>query len=337
MSHKMALAVCLAAITQQTAFAQTGSAFSGKTMVLLVGAEAGGSYDAYACLFALHIGEHLPGHPRVVVQNMGAAGGLVAANYMYNVAPRDGTYIGMISQTAAIGQVVSTPGVRYDVRRFGWIGRLTANVQVLQTWHTSRVKTFSDALSHQVVVAGTGPTSSSVIFPKIMNDQLGTKFKLVPGFQGQASATLAMQRGEVEGVVRPWADLKAKNPNWISDHLINPIVQFSIARNAEIRDVPAIVDLATTASQKQLFSLFASGDEVGDSILAPPNVAPGVLAELRAGYDATMKDPSFLADAKKAKFEVDALSGASLATLNAVLFETSPEIVALAKGYSGQH
>jgi tripartite-type tricarboxylate transporter receptor subunit TctC len=311
--------------------------FSDKTLTILSGGEAGGSYDLYSRLFARHVGDHLPGRPRVVVQDMGAAGGLVAANYLYNIAPRDGTYLGVISQTAAIGQVVGVPGIRYDVRKFDWIGRLTANVQVLQTWHTSPAKTFADVLTHQVVTAGTGPTSSSVVFPKIMNDELGTKFKLVPGFSGMASAVLAMQRGEVDAVVRPWADLEAKNPDWITNHQINPIVQFAISRDPEIDDVPAIVDLAKTPAQRQLFALFASGNDIGNALVAPPGLPPQTLAALRAAYDATMKDPAFLADARQSKSEIDPLDGAALAKLNADAFDTPPAIVELAKTYSGIH
>ena len=320
-------------------FAQAGTGtapdFSDKTVTFLSGGEAGGVYDLYSRLFARFLGEHLPGKPRVVVQNMGAAGGLVAANYLYNIAPHDGTYLGMISQTAAIGQVDGVPGVRYDVREFGWIGRLSANVQVLQTWHTSAAKTFADVLTHEVVTAGTGPTSSSVVFPKIMNDELGTKFKLVPGFSGMASAVLAMQRGEVDAVVRPWADVEAKNPDWITTHQINPIVQFSIARDPEIDDVPAIVDLAKTPAQRQLFSLFASSNDIGNAIVAPPGLAPQVLATLRAAYEATMRDPAFVAEAKRTKSEIDPLDGAALAKLNTDVFETPPEIIKLAKTYSG--
>lgn len=256
------------AATIVAARAEPPDYFAGKTITVVAGAEPGGGYDLFSRLFASHLSDALPSHPRVIVENMGAAGGLVAANYLYNVAPRDGTAIGMISQTAAIGQVVGTPGIKYDVRKFGWVGRLTSNTQILETWHTSAVKTFADAKSRVAVMAGTGPTSSSVVFPKIMNDQLGTKFKLVPGFSGEATATLAMQRGEVEGVVRPWDDLKAKNPDWVTNHLVNLIVQFSITRNTDIPDVPAIVDLAKTQAQRELFTLFASGDDVGDFILS---------------------------------------------------------------------
>jgi tripartite-type tricarboxylate transporter receptor subunit TctC len=337
---RIALALFAVGLGAESAAAQAAPAavdFSGKTITILAGGEPGGAYDLYSRLFAQHLGDHLPGRPRVVVQNMGAAGGLVAANYLYNVVAGNETYLGMISQTAAIGQVVGTPGIRYDVRKFGWIGRLTANVQVLQTWHTSPVKTFADLKRTPVIIAGTGPTSSSVVFPKIMNDQLGTRFKLVPGFPGMASAVLAMERGEVQAVVRPWADVEAKNPDWITHRLINPIVQFSIARDPQIAGAPAIVDLATNPAQKQLFALFASGDDIGDSIVAPPGLAPDVTESLRAAYEETVKDPAFLADAKRAQSEIDPLDGESLARLNAQVFETAPAVIELAKSYAGVH
>jgi tripartite-type tricarboxylate transporter receptor subunit TctC len=317
--------------------AEAADYFSGKTITVVAGAEPGGGYDLYSRLFASRLSDLLPGHPRVVVENMGAAGGLVAANYLYNLAPHDGTTIGMISQTAAIGQAVGTPGIKYDVRKFGWIGRLTSNTQVLQTWHTSTVKTFEDAKTKVAVMAGTGPTSSSVVFPKIMNDQIGTKFKLVPGFSGEAAATLAMQRGEVDGVVRPWDDLKGKNPDWLSGHLVNLIVQFSITPNAEISDVPAIVDLAKTSAQRELFALFASGNDVGDSIIAPPDTTPGALEALRTAYDKMVVDQKFLADAARAHSHIVPLSGADLEKLNKSVFDVPPDIIALAKTYVAPH
>ena len=328
-------ALFLSILAPATVRAQSQADFSGKVLTLVIGFEAGGAYDAYGRLFARYFGDRLPGRPKVVTENRPGAGGLIAANYIYNVAPKDGTVIGMISQTAAIGQILQTPGVQYDVRGFGWIGRLTANVQVLNTWGASATKTFADAKAHQVIIAGTGPTSSSVVFPRMMDAELGAKFKVVPGFTGVASATLAMERGEVDGVVRPWADVKAKNPDWIAHHTINPIVVFSIRPDPDIANVPAIVDLAKTPEQRQLFALFASGDDVGDSILTPPGLPSGALKALRAGYEETIRDPRFIADAKRALLEIDPLDGDSLAALNTELFKTPPAIVKLAKSYSG--
>lgn len=317
-----------------TAGAQGVADFKGRTVTVVVGFETGGSYDIYGRLFARFFGAHLPGQPNVVVQNMPGAGGLVAANYLYNVAPRDGTAIGVISQTAAIGQVLDTPGIRYDVRKFFWVGRLISNSQVLHAWYTSGIKTIADAMSHEVVVAGTGPTSSSVVFPHIMNDLLGTKFKDVPGYKGPTSATLAMERGEVEAVVRPWSEIKAKNPDWLRDKKIYLLVQFALAPNPDIPDVPAVVDLAHDQEQRQLMALFASGNEVGNAIVAPPGLSAPVAAALRTAFEDTMKDQSFLDAAKQAHLDLDPLSGEKLQAINDNTFEVPDSVIEQAKKYS---
>src|SRR5712691_6256213 len=161
--------------------------FKGKTVTIVASFEAGGPYDFYSRLVGRYLGAHLPGRPNVIVQNMPGAGGLRGANYLYNVAARDGTVMGVVSQTVAVGQVLATtPGIQYDARKFAWIGRINANVEVEHTWHTSGIKSIEDAKKREVIVAGTGPTSSSVVMPRLMNELIGTKFKVVTGFAGPA-------------------------------------------------------------------------------------------------------------------------------------------------------
>ena len=336
MEKKMMLRIfcALALMSATSASAQDAPGFAGKTINLVIAFEAGGSYDIYGRLFARYFGNHLPGKPRVVVQNMPGAGGLNGANYLAEVAPRDGTVIGEISQTAAIGQVLETQGVRYDVRKFSWIGRVTSNVQLMHVWHTAKAKSFQDALTIETVVAGTGPTSSSVVFPKIMNDLFGTKFRVVAGFPGVASATLAMERGEVEAVVRPWAEIAAKNADWMRDRKIYPLVQFSLARHPELKDYPAIVDLAKDQAQKQLLSLFASGSDVGNAIVAPPGVPAAVVAVLRRAFDETMQDPELRVEAARAALEIDWLAGDKLQGIVESTFDIAPEVIEKAKVYS---
>jgi tripartite-type tricarboxylate transporter receptor subunit TctC len=315
--------------------AQESADFKGKTLTVVVGFEAGGSYDIYGRLFARFLGAHLPGQPNVLVQNMPGAGGLVAANYLYNVAPRDGTALGVISQTAGIGQVLGTAGIQYDVRKFVWVGRLISNSQVLHTWYTSGVKTIADALTHEVIVAGTGPTSSSVVFPHIMNDLLGTKFKDIPGYTGPTTATVAMERGEVEAVVRPWSEIKAKSADWLRDKKIYLLVQFALAPNPDIKDVPAVVDLAHDQAQRQLMALFASGNEVGNAIVAPPGLSVPVTAALRKAFDEVTADPAYLAAAEEAHLDLDPLAGDKLQALNDSTFAVPDSVVEQAKKYSG--
>src|SRR5438477_1181731 len=241
--------------------------FKGKTITIVASFEAGGPYDFYARLVGRYIGAHLPGNPTVVVQNMPGAGGLRGANTMYNVAARDGTALGVVSQTVAVGQVLAiTPGIQYDARKFTWVGRVNSNVEVEHTWYKSGVKTIEDAKTREVIVAGTGPTSSSVVFPRLMNELIGTRFKVVQGFQGPTSAQLALERGEVEAIVKPWSSIKTSTPDWLRDQKIFLIVQYTRERHRELAAVPAVVDLAQNVAQRQGFELFSAGSAVGTSL-----------------------------------------------------------------------
>ena len=234
-----------------TAAAQTTSDFSGKTVTIIASFEAGGPYDFYARLVARHIGAHLPGKPNVIVQNMPGAGGLRGANYLYNVAAKDGTVMGVVSQTVAVGQVLgTTPGIQYDARQYTWIGRMNANVEVDHAWHASGVRSIKDVMARETIAAGTGPTSSSVVMRRLMNELVGTKYKVVTGFQGPTSAQLAFERGEVDAIVKPWSSIKSGTPEWLRDKKIFLLVQFTRERHRELQDVPAIVDLARDDEQR---------------------------------------------------------------------------------------
>ena len=318
----------------QPARAQDGAGFAGKTITFVIGFEPGGPYDLYGRLRARALGAHLPGQPMVVVQNMPGAGGLIAANYLYNLAPRDGLQIGVISQTAGIGQALETPGVKYDVRKFAWIGRISSNVQILHSWATSATKTIEDAQRVETIVAGTGPTSSSVVFPRIMNDLIATKFKVVPGYQGVTSATLAMERREVDAVVRPWADIKSKNTDWVRDRRINLLVQFALRRHADLPAVPAIVDLGRDADQRALLGLFASGNDVGNAVVAPPGLTKEIAQALRQGFGAAMRDTALVDEAAKARMELDVMDGSTLQQLTESVFDVSPAIIEKARIYN---
>lgn len=289
--------------------------FSGKTVTVIVSFATGGGYDAYGRLFAAHLSRHLPGRPTVIVQNMPGAGGLLGTNYLFNVAPRDGTTVGLVPQTVVIAQVLGGATVRFDAQKFYWIGRINSNVEVEQTWHASGIKTIDDAKSKPVVVAGTGPASSSVVFPHLLNDAIGTRFKVVPGYSGDAMAALAMERGEVQGMVRPWSVTKTTRPEWLRDHKINLIVQYAGKRQQELKNVPAVVDLAENEGQREIFALFASGSDIGRSIVAPPDLPIDVVQSLRSAFDETIRDPAFVEDLRKNALDFDPLDGSGLQTI----------------------
>jgi tripartite-type tricarboxylate transporter receptor subunit TctC len=311
--------------------------FKGKTIIIIASFEAGGPYDFYSRLIGRHIGMHLPGNPAVVVQNMPGAGGLRGANYLYNVAARDGTVMGVVSQTVAVGQVLgTTPGIQYDARSYTWIGRINSNVEVFHTWYASGVRSIEDAKKREVIVAGTGPTSSSVVMPRLMNELIGTRFKVVTGFAGPTSAQLALERGEVEGIVKPWSSIKVGSADWLREKKINLIVQYTRERHRELQDVPALVDLGQDESQRQIFALFVGGAALGTALLAPPGLPAGTVAALRTAFDQAMRDPALLEEVRKSGVDIDPLPGAELQKMVENTFVIAPDVLERARKLSPQ-
>jgi tripartite-type tricarboxylate transporter receptor subunit TctC len=319
------------------ALAQSAPDFSGKTITIIASFEAGGPYDFYARLVGRHIGAHLPGKPNVIVQNMPGAGGLRGANYIYNVAPKDGTAMGVMSQTVAVGEVLNTtPGIQYEARKYTWIGRMNANVEVDHAWHASGVTSIQDVMKRETIAAGTGPTSSSVVMRRLMNELVGTKYKVVTGFQGPTSAQLAFERGEVDAIVKPWASIKSGTADWLRDKKIFLLVQFTRERHRELKDVPAIVDLARDDKQRAILGLFAGGAPLGTALVAPPGLPAPVATALRRSFDAAMRDPALLADAMKARLDLEPLPGEDLQKVIADTFAVEPAVLARAQELSRQ-
>ena len=328
----VALIACVA-----PTLAQPAPDFAGRTITIIASFEAGGPYDFYARLVARHLGAHLPGKPNVIVQNMPGAGGLRGANYLYNVAAKDGTAMGVVSQTVAVGQVLgTTPGIQYDAPKYTWIGRVNANVEVDHAWHASGVRNIQDVMARETIAAGTGPTSSSVVMRRLMNELVGTRYKIVTGFQGPTSAQLAFERGEVDAIVKPWSSIKSGTPEWLRDKKIHLLVQFTQARHRELQDVPAIVDLARDDEQRQILGLFAGGSPLGTALLAPPGVPDATATALRRGFDAAMRDPALLAEIKKAQADVDPLPGEELQKVVAGTFAVPPAVLERAQKLSLQ-
>jgi tripartite-type tricarboxylate transporter receptor subunit TctC len=327
--------ITVALLTLAPALAQDALDFKGKTVTVIASFEAGGPYDFYSRLVARFLGAHLPGNPNVIVQNMPGAGGLRGANYLYNVAAHDGTALGVVSQTVAVGQILgTTPGIQYDARKYTWIGRINSNVEVEHTWHASGIKSIEDAKKREVVVAGTGPTSSSVVMPRLMNELIGTKFKVVTGFQGPTSAQLALERGEVEAIVKPWSSIKVGNADWLREKKIYLIVQYTRERHRELQDVPAIVDLGQDDTQRQIFALFAGGAALGTALLAPPGVPEATAAVLRKAFDDTMRDPALLNEVRKSGVDIDPLSGEELQKVVDSTFDIRPDVLERARKLS---
>lgn len=289
--------------------------YRGKTVTLYIGTGAGGGYDNYGRLVGRHIGRLLPGTPNVVVQNMPGASSLVLTNFLYNKAPRDGTAIAVINQAMPMEQFLQTEGIAYDANRFNWIGRVSSAAELGVVWHTSPIQRIEDTFTRETIVGGTGPTSSTVFIPYLLNNLAGTKFRVITGFNGTNEIGLAMERGEVEGSGTPLESLKSYRAHWLREKKIRVLAIWSAHREAEIPDVPSIVELGRTEEARRILKFYASADDIGRSVVAPPGMAPERVATLRRAFDAMLGDKTFQDDAARGGYEVKPLGGVDLQAL----------------------
>ncbi len=326
----LGLGVWLAAAAAQPAAADAVADFyRGKTINVYIGVGVGGEYDLQARLVARHIGKHIPGNPTVVSQNMTGAGGLRMANYLYNVAPKDGTAIGMIANAFPAMQAVGTAGVQFDASKMGWIGSMAPSVETMAVWHTAGVRSIEDAKQKEVIAGATGRGATTFTYPQIMNEILGTKFKIVTGYPGGNQINLAMERGEVQARNNTWSSWKATKPAWVRDKQIHVIAQ--AGPRAKDLDAPSVESLARTPEDRQFVELVMSGTRFGRPLATNAGVPAERVAALRAAFDATMKDPAFLAEAKSMNFEVDPVRGETMQTVVDRLLATPRPVAARAK------
>ncbi len=324
-----ALAVCPSLASAQTVEFK-------KPITVYIGNTAGGSYDLYGRMVARFLGKHLAGNPTIVASNMPGAGSLKAANYIYEVAPKDGTVLGIVTETIALEQALANPAVQFDAAKFTWIGRVASSNNIHVQWATSPVKTIEDAFKYETPVAGTGAGNIAEIVPNLLNKALGTKFKIISGYPASNEAMIAMERGEVEGGVASWAAFKISRGDWIRDKKVNIILQDVPERSAELPDVPALVELGKTPEDKQLLSLYASGGELGRAILAPPGMTPEVTKALRDGFTAMTKDPEFIAEMQKVNLDLEPRTGEQLQAAAEKILNVPESVKARAKGIFGR-
>lgn len=303
--------------------------FRGKTVAFIIPTAPGGGYDTYSRLIARNIGKFLPGQPTVVPQNMPGAAGIRAANYLYNVAPKDGTVVAMLDQAVHLDHILGTPGLNADPAKFNWIGRLLSNSAVLYAWHTARVKKIEDVFSHELIVSTSG--TASRLNWTVLNNVVGTKFKIITGYKGTTDSRLAMMRGEVEALSQPWSVLKLDGEQLLKDHQINLLLQSGAQRNSDLPNVPRMIDLAKNEDDRTLLALFSSPSTIGRSVVAPPGVPVERVALLRQAFMSAMNDPALLEEVHKLKLELEPLDGAALHTNIAGGSSISVELIARAR------
>jgi tripartite-type tricarboxylate transporter receptor subunit TctC len=301
--------------------------YRGKTIDLAIGLSPGGGYDLYARLLARYMGDHIPGRPRINPRNMPGAGSRVAIGFMQTVAPKDGTALATADQAMAVQQVIGDPGATYDSSRFGWIGTPVVDNNILVTWRTSGVKTIADARTREVAIGATGYNTSSQ-YPFALNAVAGTRFKVIMGYPGANEINLAMEDGEVQGRgSNTWSSYKASKPEWLRDHSINILVQVGLTKAADLPDVPLLTDLAANDLDRAALALLSAPPTVGRPVFTTPGVPPERLAALRRAFDETVRDPAFLAEAKRQALDVEPVSGERLQTITADIL-ASPRAVA---------
>jgi hypothetical protein len=303
--------------------------YRGKTVNLLIGVGVGGEYDIQARLVARHIGKHIPGNPTVVPQNMTGAGGLRMTNYLYNVASKDGTYVGMIANSFPAMQAAGIAGVQFDAGKMQWIGSIAPVVETMTVWHTTGIKNIDDLRSRETVAGASARGAITYFYPQMMNELLGTKFKIVTGYPGGNQINLAMERGEVEARNNTWSSWKATKAAWLAEKKITVVAQ--AGPRAPDLDAPSVEDAAKTPEEAALIKLVVSGTQLGRPLAT--NAAPeDRVAALRAAFAATMKDPEFLAEAKGLNFDVDPVLGEKMQSVVEKVLATPKEVAAKAKG-----
>ena len=327
---KLTLACAICALSPTVAAAQAAEtlppAEAGQYR-MLIGFGVGGGYDIWGRTVARHMSKHIPGNPNIVPQNMPAAGSLVAANTIAETAPKDGSVIALIGRDAPLGPITNQPGARFDPTKMSWLGTPTRETNVCVAYHTSKVKSVKDLFEHELIMGDVGPGSGTRIYPQALAGLLGMKFKLVGGYKSSADVMLAMQRDEVQGICESFDSIRSRRPDWLENKTITILFQGAAEAHPDLPGVPLIQNLARNTEERQAIEFLYAGQSIGRPFVAPPGMPADRLAVLRKAFDATMKDPEFIADAKRQKLDLDPADGDKLAALINKIYATPKAIV----------
>jgi tripartite-type tricarboxylate transporter receptor subunit TctC len=324
------LALGLGVLEEGSARAQSADAFyKGREMKMIVSAGQGGGYGTYAHALVPFMEKYLPGKPNIIIQHMQGAGGIVAANHLYNVAPKDGSVFALIHRGAvSTAPLFGAKGVKYEPTKFGWIGSMNNEVSLCVAWHTSKVKKFQDMQTHPLIVGGLGPGSDTDIYPNLINNLFDTKMKLITGYNSGGAINLAMERGEVEGRCGwSWSSIESTRAQWIKEKKVTLLVQLGVQKHPDLPQVPLLGEMANSEEQRDMIELIISPQLMGRPILTTPGVPEDRLAALRAAFDKSMADPEFAALAKKQHLEVDPISGERIEKLINKLYSLPKPLV----------
>jgi tripartite-type tricarboxylate transporter receptor subunit TctC len=300
--------------------------YKGRNVSLMIGYSVGGGYDAYARLLARYIGQHIPGNPSIIPQQLVGAGSLRAANYIYAVAVKDGSVFGTFSRSIGITPLIDK--AEFDSRKFTWLGSVTDDNTICVTSKASPIKNWDDFMKLPSKFGGQGAGADPDIWTLLYKNVFGAKAQLVSGYPGTNDTVLAMERGEVDGLCGlSWSTIKTRHEEWLKDHSVNFIVQAALKKEPEIASVPLATDLVTHPEQLQIIKLLLAAQAMARPFAAPPEVPADRKAALIAAFDATMKDTDFLAEARKLSFDVRPVSAATIDALLAEVYATPKDVL----------
>ncbi len=302
--------------------------YRGKTVSLIIPIGPGGAYDTYARLVARFLGKWLPGNPTIVPRNMPGAGGTIASNYIYNIAPQDGTTIAVITSSFAMEQLFENPQIRYDARKFNAIGRLLDTTSVIFFWHTSPIKTVEDLRKRSATVGISGVYEIPAGRMRAMNRFLGMQMRLIPGYPSARDYVMAVEREETEGGTSTYIGLSQLFSTYLREKKLNIVVQFAVKRSPDMPDVPAVTELTDDPQVKELFANLVSNDEIGRSLFTTPNVPPARLALLRAAFNKMLEDKEFRAEAERSQLPLVPKTGEEMQQIVRETLDVSPATLA---------
>ena len=302
--------------------------YRGKTISLVIPIGPGGAYDTYARLVARYLGKQIPGNPVIVPRNMPGAGGTIASNHVYNLAPQDGTTLTMITSSFAMEQLFDNPQIRYDARKFIAIGRLLDTTSVIFFWHTSPIKTVEDLRTRPSTVGISGVYEIPAARMRAMDRFLGMQMRLIPGYPSARDYVMAVEREETDGGTSTYIGLSQLFASYLREKKLNIVVQFAVSRDANMPDVPTVVELTDDPQVRELFSYLVSNDTIGRSLFTTPNVPPARVALLRAAFRKMLADPEFNAEAERLNLPLVPKSGEEMQKVVADTFDVSPATLA---------
>jgi len=323
-----AIMATLAAAGPAAAQQPVADFYRGKNFTIVIGIANGGAYDLTARSFGRHIGRYIPGNPTVIVQNMPGANSIIAANYIYNVAPKDGTVIWGGSRSTALEPLLGNSAAKFDIHKIQWLGSAGGEVAVTVAWHTARVKTIDDLFKQELIVGAVDPGAENYLIPNALNNLLGTKYKIVTGYASQDPIFLAMERGEVEGCGNSsWSNLPLVHPQWFAEKKVNILLQLGLEKNKDIPEVPLVMDFAKTEEQRQILTVLMGPKQFAYPYFMAPGIPPDRAAALETAFLDTMQDKDFKEEIRKIRGEFQPSSGAEMQRFFDQIYALPPDTV----------